>query len=311
MSRRRPGLLLCAAAMASLIVFASPDPLGAQRGRGQAALQVPPSGRVVAPIDLTGYWVSIISEDWPWRMITPRKGDYTNVPLTPEGRRVADTWDPDRDTKEGNQCKAYGAPGIMRMPVRLRISWENENTLRIDTDAGQQTRLLHFDKLLTLPKERTWQGHSLASWEFAGGRGQRGGPVGRPQGGSLKVVTTHMRPGYLRENGVSYSEDTVLTEYFDRHTQLGAEWITHTRVVDDPKYLTEPWVVTSHFKREADGSKWDPRPCEAGLDNRTLRVCVTRTAVLGRKPSVIEGPRRATVVAARLPVMKSISGRYQ
>lgn len=262
MAKPRNALLF--GALVSLLWFAMPDPVVAQRGRGQPAPQGVRSPREAAPIDLTGYWVSIISEDWPWRMITPRKGDYTNVPITAEGRRVADAWNPDRDTKEGNQCRAYGAPGIMRMPVRLRITWENESTLRIDTDAGQQTRLLHFGDAPPAARERTWQGHSVAMWEFAGGRGQRGGRGARPQGGSLKVVTTHMRPGYLRENGVPYSENAILTEYFDRHTQLGAEWITHTRIVEDPRYLTEPWVVTSHFKREPDDSKWNPRPCEAG-----------------------------------------------
>jgi hypothetical protein len=225
----------------------------AQRGRGQGQATTP---RTAAPIDLTGYWVSIITEDWRLRMVTPLKGDYSNVPLNREGRRVADLWDPSQDTPQ-NACKAYGAPAIMRMPVRLHIQWENDTTLRVDIDSGEQTRFFHFDDSAPAGVDRTWQGYSKASWEFAGPRG--GGQV---SGGNLKVITTNLRAGYLRRNGVPYSEAAVVTEYFDRHADFGGEWITHTRVLDDPKYLAQPHVLTSHFRREPDDSKWHPTPCE-------------------------------------------------
>ncbi len=230
--------------------------------------QTPPSSREAAPIDLTGYWVSVATEDWRWRMSTPRKGDYEGVPLNEEGRRMADTWDPDRDEANGDQCKAYGAGAIMRMPGRVHITWEDDSTLRIDTDAGQQTRFLHFGDVLP-PSEQTRQGHSVASWEYAnvlpviivGGRPPRGGV---PRGGSLSVVTNHIRAGYLRTNGVPYSDSAVVTEHFDRHTDFGTEWFTVTVIVEDPQYLAEPFIVSSHFKREPDGSKWSPMPCEVG-----------------------------------------------
>ena len=105
--------------------------------------QPPQTPRAAAPIDLTGYWVSVVTEDWRWRMLTPPKGDYASVPLTVEGRKVADTWDPDKATSDG--CKAYGAPAVMRMPGRLNIAWENDTTLKIETDAGRQTRRLRFE----------------------------------------------------------------------------------------------------------------------------------------------------------------------
>src|SRR3984893_10298650 len=113
--------------------------LGQGRGGGQAG--PPPSPRDAAPMDLTGYWVSIVTEDWRYRMVTPPKGDYAAVPLNPEGRKVADTWDPAKDEAAGNRCKAYGAAAIMRVPTRLHFTSENDNTLRIETDAGTQTRL--------------------------------------------------------------------------------------------------------------------------------------------------------------------------
>ena len=155
-------------------------------------------------MDLTGYWVSVVTEDWRFRMVTPAKGDYASVPLNPEGRKVADTWDPAKDEAAGNQCKSYGAAALMRVPGRVHIAWENDNTLRIDTDAGTQTRMFHFGGQPPQGGEPQWQGYSIAQWETAGGRAGRGGR-GPTQGGSLRVVTTRMRPGYLRKNGVPYS----------------------------------------------------------------------------------------------------------
>jgi hypothetical protein len=103
------------------------------------------AGQRPAPhIDVTGYWVSVVTEDWRWRMLTPPKGDYASVPLNAEGRRVADTWAPAKASSDG--CKAYGAAALMRMPGRLHITLENDTTLKIEADAGAQTRLMHFDK---------------------------------------------------------------------------------------------------------------------------------------------------------------------
>ena len=142
------------------------------------------------------------------------------MPLNPEGRKVADSWDLARDIAEGNLCRPFGAGGIMRMPGRLQMAWADPNTLKIEYDAGTQTRLLHFDKSLQAGRRTTWQGWSAAEWEFAGGDVERPA-VART--GSLKVVTTGMRAGYLRKNGVPYSEEMmVMTEYFDRHTEISA-----------------------------------------------------------------------------------------
>ena len=83
-------------------------------------------------------------------------------------------------------------------------------------------------------------------------------------GGSLTVVTTNMRAGYLRKNGVPYSENARVTEYFDIAPQPGgAPLLVVTTVVDDARFLTQPFIVSSHFRKEPDGSKWDPTPCSA------------------------------------------------
>jgi hypothetical protein len=70
--------------------------LGAQRGQGAPA-GPPPTPQAAAPIDVTGYWVSIVNEDWRWRMVTPPKGDVASVPLNAEGTKVANAWDPSSD----------------------------------------------------------------------------------------------------------------------------------------------------------------------------------------------------------------------
>jgi hypothetical protein len=214
--------------------------------------------RARAPIDLTGYWVSIVTEDWRYRMVTPQKGDYASVPITPEAKKAADAWDPAKDEAAGEQCRSYGAPAIMRVPGRLHIVWEDDNTLRVDTDAGKQTRLLHFNGQPAAGAP-TWQGFSAAHWDIPpGGRGAD--PTTR--GGSLKVVTTHIRPGYLRKNGVPYSADATLTEYFSKTLEPnGDSWLIVTTVVEDPKYLTQPFITSTHFRKQADAAGWNPSAC--------------------------------------------------
>src|SRR5262249_55505998 len=124
------------------IFTAIPATAFAQRGERGGPPGPPPTARQQAPFDLTGNWVSIVTEDWRWRMVTPAKGDYASVPLNDEGRKTADSWDLPKDKTNGVECKAFGAAAIMRIPTRLQITWQDDNTLKIETDAGQQTRLL-------------------------------------------------------------------------------------------------------------------------------------------------------------------------
>jgi hypothetical protein len=230
--------------LALALVLAAAFPSPAQR-RGQPASQTP---RAAAPIDLTGYWVSVITEDWRYRMVTPGKGDYGAVPISPAGRKVADAWDAAKDEASGEQCKAYGAASIMRRPGRVHVVWENDTTLRVDTDEGTQTRQLRFGPPPPAGN-RTWQGQSAAQWQ--------------PQG-NLKVVTTQMRTGYLRKNGVPYSENAVLTEYFERVTLPNKdELIILTSIVEDPLYLTRPFVTSTHFRKQPDSAGWNPAPCSS------------------------------------------------
>jgi hypothetical protein len=244
---------------ALLMVAEATTTVRAQRGRGAGAgAEQASTPRQSAPVDLTGYWVTVVSEDWRYRMVTPAKGDTGGVPLNAEGRRIAGEWDPVRDAAAGEACRAYGAPGLMRLPGRLRIGWDDDRTLKIETDAGTQTRLLYFAPPTQGAGDRTWQGISTATWDgVAGGRG-----AAAPRWASLRVVTTQLRAGYLRKNGVPYSENAVLTEYFDLHPGPGdSTWITLTAIVNDPKYLGQEFITSTDFRKEPDGSKWNPTPC--------------------------------------------------
>jgi hypothetical protein len=242
-------------------------------GQGRAFAQGPgnqappaPTPQAIAPKDLTGYWVSVVTEDWRWRMVVPVKGDFAGVPLNPEGRRMATAWDPAGDRASADQCKAYGAATLLRVPGRLHISWSDSNTLRIDTDSGTQTRLLHFTGSPSTAAQL--QGYSAASWEGLPRRGRgAAAPSGNPDStGYLKVVTTHMLPGYLRRNGVPYGANATVEEYLDRFSEPnGDNWLVVTEIVTDPQYLAQPYVTHAQFKKLPDASGWDPTTCRADL----------------------------------------------
>jgi hypothetical protein len=240
--------------------------LRAQNGPARPA--PPRTGQASAPIDLTGYWVSQIVDEWRFR-VTPKKGDIEYLPINADARKVAMAWDPDKDISDGGQCKAYGAVGVMQRPGRLHLSWKDENTLQIEADAGTQIRVLHFGQTATAPTDDpTWQGYSVAQWLVRGrplfeqGRGFGALPPPGRGNGSLEVVTTKMKPGYIRKNGVPYSEKAVLTEYMNLLSgQQGDVYLSVTASVVDPVYLNQPFLRTYTFKKVADASGWEPTPC--------------------------------------------------
>ena len=250
LTRRKPAAQTAGALVPLLALMLAPG----------ASAQFPPSepgpaesAREIAPIDLTGQWVAIISEDWRWRMVTPARGDFPSIPMNLEAQLLAEAWDPAADEAAGESCKAYGAPGLMRGPTRLRISWLDDQTLQLESDYGMQTRLFHFDGALPEGAD-TWQGVSTAEWIMAGESGF----------GSMKSVTSRLRPGYLRKNGVPYSDSTTFTEYWDVHAQdNGDRYLVVTNTVEDPVYLQLPWITAIHFRKEDGRGQWDPTPCDA------------------------------------------------
>jgi len=242
----------------ALAVASGASAQGRGAGQGGAA---PQAGRAGAIKDLTGYWVSVVAEHWHLRMMVPPKGDVTMLPVNADARRAANMWDPAKDEAAGEACRSYGAPTIMRVPGRLHITWVDDNTLKIETDAGTQTRLLHFEAGRAgapAAQAPSWQGYSVANW-------RRPARMGADKNaGDLRVVTTRLRPGYLRKNGVPYSENATVEEYFDAFTEPnGDSWLVIDTIVTDPTYLTQPYVNSVAFKKQRDAAGWDPTPCRA------------------------------------------------
>jgi hypothetical protein len=273
-------------------------PVRTWRGRDAAQARpagVPRTGRQLAPVDLTGTWVSVVTEDWRWRMVTPPKGDVASIPVNAAGRKAAASWAPETDA--ASACKAFGVGGLMRQPGRVRISWQDDQTLKLEFDAGTQTRLLNFDAAKRPAEGRTLQGFSAAVWQGpgvgagplgdgrndtrvtgggllsrdlpgGGGQGLRGGPPPRQQsqinrGGELRVVTTAFTEGYLRKNGVPYSDRATITEYFHRlptHPN-GDNWLHVITIVEDAVYLTQPFYTSTSFRLEPNDANFKPTPC--------------------------------------------------
>jgi|CXWL01.1.fsa_nt_gi hypothetical protein len=264
-----------------------PASLGAQAPAAAGGL-----AQRFAPIDLTGTWVSIVTEDWAVRMITPPKGDFESLPLTRAAQDAANQTDMAQVAAAGRACEAYGAPAIMREPGRVRISWQDAGTLKIETDAGQQTRLLHFEGSAPATRAPSLQGVSTAEWQYAngfdpiraaaaldaarsgggagraggGGRGAAGGRGGgvasAPSGGRLKVATTNLAAGFVRKNGVPYSANATMTEYYNLLTEpSGTQWFVVTTILHDPANFAVDYITSSNFRKEPDASKFRPQPC--------------------------------------------------
>ena len=224
------------------------------QGRGGAAAP-PKTPKEAAPIDLAGYWAAVVTTDWRWRMTVPPKGDYQGIPINPAAKALADTWDPAKD--EGEQCRSFGAPNIMKVPGRLHITWSDDRTMKLETDAGKQTRVFSFGAATGAGGD--WQGVSQASWDavsFGNGLFSRDVPSG-----AMKVVTAKFKPGYLQKNGVPYSANGVLTEYFDVIKDASGEFLVDSITFEDPTYLTTKYETAVTFKKQADAAGWNPTAC--------------------------------------------------
>jgi hypothetical protein len=246
-----------AATIAALAGTAAPDVSAQPPGPPDTR-----SARERALFDMTGQWVAIVTEDWRWRMVTPPVGDTASLPLNERGRAATAQWSLERDRAEGDLCKAFGLPGLMRQPTRMRVRWEDDDTLELEFDAGRQVRKLEFAE--GVASEPSLQGHSAARWfRQVQSRGVFGART-PPEGGSLVVRTTALSDGYLRANGVPYSERATVKEFFNTFTLSGdgGTWLVVTMAIDDPEYLTTELLLSSQFKKETSRAGWNPRACD-------------------------------------------------
>jgi hypothetical protein len=148
----------------------------AQGRGGRGAAQPPQTAQAAAPVDLTGYWVAQITGDWRFRMVTPPKGDFTALPLNAQARTIANAWDPAKDESAGEQCKRYGAPALMRIPGRLHITWQDDQTMKLEMDPGRRLASFHSarrqarvanGKAYRGPHGSSFQGRSRKRWPYA------------------------------------------------------------------------------------------------------------------------------------------------
>ena len=195
---------------------------------------------------------------------------FREHPLHPGSETRGRTPDPAKDEASGDVCKAYGAAAIMRLPGRGHITWQDDSTLKIETDTGLQTRLLIFNGKPAADLKPSRQGFSSAQWEqpergiaFRGkDPPRRRSRQGRP---GARSRHHHLLPGDQRKNGFPVSGDAVVKEDFDHFTQRSGRALVrrdHDRGLPR-SILQEPFVTSSNFKKEPDGSKWRPRPCVA------------------------------------------------
>ena len=216
--------------------------------------------------DLSGNWVSVVTQHWHYRMLMPPDGATAKIPLSATGRRVHEMIDLDQDVANGDECRAYGAGNIMRIPGRLRIQWADDNTLQIDTDAGTQTRLLHFNSQMSAASVApSLQGHTVAGWFGREGapEGDRNADQNDPNAARYVVASTsRLTPGYLLKNGVPYSASMTMEEHFYTFSEPnGDEWLVVSAIISDPEFLARDHVTVNQFKRESNGRGWDPTPC--------------------------------------------------
>jgi hypothetical protein len=78
------------------------------------------------------------------------------------------------------------------------------------------------------------------------------------------VHTTNLTAGYLRANGVPYSDQATVKEFFNTFTlpDGNGTWLVVTTVVNDPVYLSTDLLMSTQFKKEANRSRWEPRGCD-------------------------------------------------
>ena len=250
--------------------------------------------------------MSVVAEHWHLRMLVPPKGEFSMLPLNAEARKIANAWDPAKESPS-EQCKSYGAAAIMRVPGRLYIHWTDDNTLQMDVDSGTQTRVFHFGGGETpTPQPSQWQGYSVAEWEGVPAQELRARKAGAPPDprAGLRVTTTRMRAGYLRKNGVPYSENARLVEYFDRFTEPnGDDWIVVDSIVTDPQYLTQPYLTSSAFRKIPDRSGWIRHPAAPIRQGKLRRTTTTSRRTLSA-PAPSPAGTQSVKLRAELPPLR-------
>jgi hypothetical protein len=198
--------------------------------------------------DFSGQWVPIYHEDGPERIPGPELGDYLGLPINDAARLRGDSYDADRISAVTEyQCRQHAADYGMRGSANIRILTEYDPltqrplVIRMRNGFHDAERTIYLDGRPHPPEAapHTWGGFSTGAW----------------QGNMLTIRTTHLKPYYLRRNGVPSSDRRTLTEHWVRHGNI----FTAVTVIDDPVFLTERLVRSQSWSLDPGqtmGSNW-------------------------------------------------------
>ena len=203
-----------------------------------------------AQVDLVGEWGQRQHEDQPERGPGPELGDYLGLPINAAARAKADAWDASLLTLPEWQCRPHPADYGTRGPSNMRI-WKEVDP------ATQQVIAYHTHIAWQAPERTIWMDGRAHPPEYAAHTWQ-GFSTGKWEGQMLTVTTTHLKPGFIRRNGVPRSEKGMLVEHWIRHGDV----LTMLEFVTDPVYLTGPMVRSQNWVWTRD-QDLAPYPCES------------------------------------------------
>jgi hypothetical protein len=210
-------------------------------------------GPAFGQVDLSGEWAPRFHEDQPERIPGPDIGDYLGLPINDAARLRADSWDASLLTLPEHQCKPHPADYSPRGPANLRI-WKEVDTATQQTMAWRThiswqapERTIWMDGRPHPPDyaAHTWQGFSTGKWE----------------GNVLTVSKPHLKAGWIRRNGIPRSDKAKLVEHWIRH----GDYLTLISIIEDPVYLTEPFIRTSNWVLDVN-QQIAPYPCQPVIE---------------------------------------------
>jgi hypothetical protein len=207
----------------------------------------------VAQLDPSGEWAPLFHEDQPERIPGPEIGDYLGLPINAASRLRADTWDASLLTLPEHQCKPHPSDYAWRGPANLRV-WKE-----VDRES-QQLIAYHTHISWEAPERTIWMDGRPHPPDYAAHTWQ-GFSTGKFEGDMLTVTTTHLKNGWIRRNGVPRSDRATVTEHIIRH----GDFLTVAVIINDPVYLTEPFIRTTDFQADAR-QVIAPYPCEAVVE---------------------------------------------
>jgi hypothetical protein len=240
-----------------------------------------------AQVELSGSWAARNHEDAMERGPGPYAVDYTGVPLNEDARDRALGFSASQLGMIERQCGLYPPHYVALGPFGMKM-WNESDPVSGETIAW---KVGAWEDRFTTTIWMDGRPHPSSSAPHPPG----GFTTGAWEGDTLVAYTTHMRAGVVRRNGVPNSDQTTMTSYFFRNGDL----LTLLIVIDDPVYLTEPYMITKNFQLDSSPIRPIGPPCVPGyeglsgevphylpgtnpsIDELTTLYHIPRTAILG------------------------------